>query len=269
MLRAQAIADIGVAEAEPHVLSDKGLIHTIGLNNVVGDEVEDRQIGLRREDETVVRQVIAAMLIGREHRDIDMWSGEATVGDPGPEDRMHFRHVRAPEHERVCFLNVVITPHRLIDAEGPDETGNGGGHAVTGVRVDVVGAEACLVELGGSIAFPDCPLAGAEHSDRRHLPAVAGLGNSGLELLRHDVEGLIPTDLVEFAVLVVLAVRHPQQRFGQSVGAIENLGKEVPFHTVEAAIDLCLGVAVSGYDAAILDANHDRASGAAEAAGCF
>jgi hypothetical protein len=78
---------------------------------------------------------------------------------------VHLGHVRAPQHEGVGLLDVVVAAHRLVDAEGAHEAGHRRGHAVAGVGVEVVGAEAGLHQLGGGIAFPDRPLAGAEHGD--------------------------------------------------------------------------------------------------------
>jgi hypothetical protein len=94
---------------------------------------------------------------------------QAAVGDARPQDRVHLGHVRAPQHEGVGVLDVVVAAHRLVDAEGAHEAGNRRGHAVAGVGVEVVGAEAGLHQLGGGVAFPDRPLAGAEHGD---IPAA-------------------------------------------------------------------------------------------------
>ncbi len=81
-----------------------------------------------------------------------------------------------------------------------------------------------------------------------------------LELLRHDVEGLVPGHRRELAVLGVGAVAHPQQRRGQPVGAVHDLGEEVALDAVEAAIDLGLDVAVGGDDPAVLDRRPSRRS---------
>ena len=63
------------------------------------------------------------------------------------------------------------------------------------------------------------------------------------------------------------AVAHPQQRRGQPVGAVHDLGEEVALDAVEAAIDLGVDVAVGRDHAAVLDRDHDAAAGAAEPAG--
>ena len=62
------------------------------------------------------------------------------------------------------------------------------------------------------------------------------------------------------------AVPHAHQRLGQPVRAVHDLGEEIALDAVEAAIDLRLHVAMRGDDAPVLDADHDAAAGAAEAA---
>ncbi len=131
------------------------------------------------------------------------------------------------------------------------------------IGIDVVGAEAGLEQLRGGIAFPDRPLSGAEHADA----ARPALLQRGLEFLRHDVEGFVPGDRRELAVLVVFAVGLAQHRLGQAVMAVHDLGKEIALDAVEAAIDLGLDVAVGGDHAVVLGRDHHAAAGAAEAAG--
>ena len=57
------------------------------------------------------------------------------------------------------------------------------------------------------------------------------------------------------------AVAHAQQRRGEPVGAVHDLGEEVALDAVEAAVDLGLHVAVGGDDLAVLDPDHDAAAG--------
>jgi hypothetical protein len=49
------------------LLLDEVGVHLLVADDVVGDVVEDRQVGLRREDQAVVGQVEAAVLEGRQH----------------------------------------------------------------------------------------------------------------------------------------------------------------------------------------------------------
>ena len=263
VLGPQAVADIRHALEEGRVPVDEVLVDPPGLDDVVGDVVEDREVGPRPEDDRQVGQIRAAVLVGGQHGDPHVRMAEAAVGQAGPQHRVHLRHVRAPEHERVGRLEIVVAAHRLVDAEGPDEGGRGRGHAVARVGVEIVGAEARAHQLGRGVALPDRPLAGAEHADRRRpLLAQHTLGLRG-----HHVERLLPGDRRELAVLGVLAAPHAQQRRGQAVGAVHDLGQEVALDAVEAAVDLGLGVAMGRHDLACLDADHDAAAGAAEAAG--
>ena len=186
---------------------------------------------------------------------------------------MHLGHVRAPQHEGVGILDVVIATHRLVNTEGTHETGNGRSHAVAGVGVEVVGAETGLPQLGGGIAFPDRPLTGTEHADRRShfIDRLAGVGlhvflERCLPLFFHDVEGLLPRDRLEIAGLVVLAVLHAQQRLGQAVFAVLDLGQEITLDAVQATVDRCIRITLGGDDTAVLDTHQHRTTGAAETA---
>jgi hypothetical protein len=229
----------------------------------MGDEVEDREVGVGREDDVEVGELVAAMLVGRQHRDPDVRVLQAPVGDPGPEDRVHLGHVRAPHDEGVGVLAVVVAAHRLVHAEAAHESGHRGGHAVARVRVEVVRAEAGLVELRRGVALPDRPLARAEHADRGR----AALAERLLPLLGHDVERFLPRHRRELAVLVVLAVLLPQERGLQAIRAVHDLGEEVPLHAVQAAVHLGLGVALGRDHASVLHADEYPAARAAEAAG--
>ena len=184
------------------------------------------------------------------------------VGDPRPQDRMHLRHVGAPQHEGIGGFDVVVAAHRLVDAEGAHEADGRGRHAVARIGIDIVGAEAGLEQLERGIAFPDRPLAGAEHADA----ARTALLQRVLEFHRHDVEGFVPRDRRELAVLVVFAVRLAQHRPRQPVVAVHDLGEEIALHAIEAAIDLGLDVAVGRDHAIVLGRHHHAATGAAEAA---
>ncbi len=263
MVGAQAVADVGLATLELDVLGNEVLVHRTGRDDVVADVVEDRQVGLRLEDHRVVGELVRAMLEGRQHVHFTARMGQAAVGDAAPQDGVHLGHVRAPQHEGVGVLDVVVAAHRLVDAEGAHEADHRRGHAVARIGVEVVAAEARLHQLGGGVALPDRPLARAEHRDR--LRAV--LLQRGLPLLFHDVEGLVPRHRRELAVLVVLAVLHAQQRLGQAVLAVHDLGQEVALDAVQAAVDRRVRVALGGDDAAVLHADQHRTAGAAEAAG--
>mgnify|MGYP000524124748 CR=1 FL=1 len=63
---------------------------------------------------------------------------QAPVCKACPEDRVHLRHVGAPEHEGIGVLEIVVAAHRFIHAEGPHEGIRGGCHAMAGIGVEVV-----------------------------------------------------------------------------------------------------------------------------------
>src|SRR5229473_7424378 len=165
MVRPQAISDIGRALDEGGVVLDEVLVNTPGGDDVVGDEVEDREIGAGLEHDGNIGEVRAAIGECREHRDLHMRMAEPAVGKTRPQDRMHLRHVRAPEHEGVGSLEIVVATHWLVHAEGAHERDSGGRHAVTGVGIEIVRAEAGTHQLGRSIALRHGPLTRAEHAN--------------------------------------------------------------------------------------------------------
>ena len=165
MFGAQAVSDVGLAALEQGMPVDEVLVDPAGLDDVVGDGVEDVEVGLRLEHHADIGEVERAVLEGRQHGDADVRRAQAPIGDPGPQDRVHLGHVRAPQHERVGGLDVVVAAHRLVDAEGAHEADRGRRHAVARVGIEIVGAEARLHQLQCGIAFPDRPLPGAEHAD--------------------------------------------------------------------------------------------------------
>ncbi|MNN97673.1 hypothetical protein D3C81_2168830 [compost metagenome] len=58
MFRTQAIADVGIAFQELGVLVDELAVDALGLDDVVGDVVQDRQVALRREGQRQVGQLV-------------------------------------------------------------------------------------------------------------------------------------------------------------------------------------------------------------------
>jgi hypothetical protein len=96
MVGAQAVADVGDALVEVDVPGDEVLIHRAGLDDVVADVVQDRQVGLRLEDQFGVGHLARAMREGRQHVHLHVLGSQAPVGDARPQDRVHLGHVRAP-----------------------------------------------------------------------------------------------------------------------------------------------------------------------------
>ena len=69
MLGAQAVTDVGLPALEQGVPVDEILVDASGLDDVIGDGVEQIQIGLRLEHHADVGEVERAVLEGREHGD--------------------------------------------------------------------------------------------------------------------------------------------------------------------------------------------------------
>ncbi len=130
------------------------------------------------------------------------------------------------------------------------------------VRVDVVGAQAGLHELGGRVALVDRVLPRGEqgHAGR------ALLGQGALGLARHLLEGALPAHRGEAALLVEAAVAHAQQGPGEAVAAVHDLGVEVALDAVQAAVDRRFRVALDGHHAPVLGGHEDAAAHAAEPA---
>ncbi len=76
-------------------------------------------------------------------------------------------------------------------------------------------------------------------------------------------------DWLELALLVVLAVFHPQQWLSQTVGPVHDLRQKIAFDTVDAAIHLGLDVTVGRDNTVTAGCDHDPAAGTTEAAWCF
>ena len=96
MLGTKPIADVGLAALEQRVLGDEVLVDAAGLDDVVGDGVEQVQIGVRLEHHADVGEIERAVLEGRQHRDAHMRRAQPSVGDPRPQNRVHLRHIGAP-----------------------------------------------------------------------------------------------------------------------------------------------------------------------------
>ena len=100
------------------MLAEEVLVNRVVLYNVVSDVVEDHQVRLWRKHHPVVRQLKATVLEGGQHGDVNIRIGETTVGDARPEDRVHFRHVGAPQNKRIGMLDIVVAAHRFVHAKG-------------------------------------------------------------------------------------------------------------------------------------------------------
>ena len=180
---------------------------------------------------------------------------EPAVEQPGEQHRVHLGHVVAPEHEHVGVVDVLVAAHRLVQAEGRHEAGDGARHAEAGVGLDVVGPDAGLHELGGDVAVRDGPLPGAV--DRHGVLAVA-LDRLG-HLRGHQVEGLLHRHRDERAVL-------PDQRPGEAVLAVEGHHGVIALDAAEALVHGARRVALDGDGAPPGHADQEAAADAAEPA---
>jgi hypothetical protein len=233
MVVRQAVTDVDGPRGEDAVLVDEIPVDRVLLDHGASNEVHDREVRLGLEDHLEVGEVAAAVGVGREVHDLRLRVGELPIGDPGPQNGMTLRHVGAPADHGIGDLDVVVAAGRLVDPEGLDEARHGGRHAVARVGVEVVGAHAGLHELRRGVALIDRVLAGAEDGDRRRSILRVVL----LELLRHHVEGRVPAHGRETALLVVLAVLHPQQRPREAILPVHDGGVEVALDAVETAVD--------------------------------
>src|SRR6185312_1274696 len=109
VLRAQSVPDVGLAALENRMFVDEVLVDTVRRNDVVRDGIEDREIGLRREHHLNVGEIERAVFECRKHRDTNMRRAESPIRDPAPKDRMHLRHIGAPQYEGIRGLEVVVT----------------------------------------------------------------------------------------------------------------------------------------------------------------
>jgi len=259
---AQAVADVGDAGGEDGVLRDEVLVDGAAADDLADQVVRDSKVAVGLEDDGLVGEVGRHVAVGRQVDDLRVRVRELAVGHARPEHGVGLGHVVAPEDHRVGELDVAVVVGGLVDAEGLVEAHDSGRHAESGVRVDVVGAEAALPELRGGVGLGNGVLAGAHERDARG-PLF---GVDTLELARHFVEGLVPGDGFELAVLVELAVGAAHERLRQTVPAVHDLGVEVALDAVEAAVDGRVGVALRGDDAAVADADLEAAARAAEAA---
>ena len=76
----QAITNIGSGLGEVDMLVDKRRVIGLVLNNVIGDVIENRQVGLWRKHHAVIGQIKAAMPEGGEHMHLTARFGQTRIG---------------------------------------------------------------------------------------------------------------------------------------------------------------------------------------------
>ena len=84
---------------------------------------------------------------------------KTAISHPTPKNRVHFRHVRDPQDERIGDFDIVVTAHRLVDTERAHEPHDRRCHAMACIGVDVIRAESRFHQFVGRVPFPDrhCP----------------------------------------------------------------------------------------------------------------
>ena len=259
---AQPEADVDRAGGEDAVGLDVGLVDGAAPHHLARQVVPDGQVGVGLEDDLEVGRLGGGVGVGGEVDELVAGAPQLLVDDAGVEHGVHLGHVGAPGHHRVGQLDVVVAAGRLVDAEGLHEGHHRRGHAVARVGVEVVGAPAGLDQLRRRVALHDGVLARAHHRDPGRPERLVGARPLGL----HDVEGLLPGDLLEVPLLVELAPLLPQQRPREPVGAVEDLGAGVALGAEQAAVDRAGRVALHRHHAAGLGGDLDAAAGAAEPA---
>lgn len=92
-------------------------------------------------------------------------------------------------------------------------------------------------------------MARTEHADSSRALFLDNV----FELHRHLVKHTVSSDRRGLVILVVFAVRYAQQRSGQPVLTVHDLGGEIALDAVRAPIGLDLRVALRGHHAIVFD----------------
>ena len=174
---------------------------------------------------------------------------------------MRLGHVRAPRDEDVGLVKVGVAAGGLVGLEHVHEAHHGAGHAQARVRVDVVGQQPRLPELGRAVAFHDGLLAAAPER-KAALVVLPGL----LQLAGHQVQRLVPRRLAQAFLRALGGLVVADERRGQTVLAVQDLRQVVALDAVEPAVRPVVGVAGHRNQPAVLHFADDAASAAAETA---
>ncbi len=214
------------------------------------DAVRDRQVGVRAEDQVVLRMFRGAGATGGEVDDQHRFAAGTAVHHPREEHGMHLRGVVPPRDQHIALVEVVVATSRLVDPIGREESSDRGGHAQPRVRVEVVVPEPTLHEFLRGISLGDRPLP----------RAIVGepLG-SFVDPLCGDVDGALPGDRLELSI-------DPEERLGESILAVQGEPDVVPLHTEESFVHLGDGIPRDRDDPALSHPDLHVAAGPAEAA---
>lgn len=149
---------------------------------------------------------------------------------------MHFSHVVAPGDKNVGVIDVVVTAHRLVQAETGQKPCYRAGHAESGICFHIVGADAAFEQLGCRISIGNRPLSGPVYRHRIFSVVLDGL----FHCRGHEIEGLLYGNLDQLTVF-------PDKGFFYSVPAVEDLDGIIAFGTGKSLIDAAIGIAFYGH----------------------
>ncbi len=182
--------------------------------------------------------------------------GFAVGEHSGEEYRMHLGHIIAPGNEDIGLIDVIIAAHGLVHAETGQKPGHGTGHAQTRIGFQIVGADTAFKQLGGYVAVGNRPLPGPVHGHGVFPVAFDGF----LHFAGHQVEGFLKGCFHHLAVFA-------NQRFGDSVLAIQDLDGMITLDAAQPLVDGTIGIALDGHGAVTGNTDQEAAPGAAEPAG--
>ncbi len=237
------------------VLVDVVAVDQAFANEDVGDAVEERDVGARFDGKVEVGHHRG---LGDARVDDDelAWFGAGAAIDAVAEDGVVVCDVGADQEDDVGVFHVGVGAGWAVGAEGELVAGDGGGHAEGGVAVVVACAEAELDEFAEGVELFREELAGADDAERFVAVTLLDVQNA----LDHGVEGLVPGDWNEHAVLA-------EQRLFGAAGSGEDVVFGEAFGAELAAVDGVVRVAADGDGLVVAHAEEHAAADRAVAAG--
>ncbi len=220
----------------------------------MGHGVQQMQVGARL-DRQVDRRNPAHLGQARVHAD-QPGALLHRLDHPAEEDWMALGHVGAGDQDHLGVLDILVGAYGAIGAEGAGVADHGGGHAGSGVAVEIGGTYAGPEQLAEGVELLHAHLAGVVAGDR----VGAVVRDQLLELVGHGGQGFIPRGLDHLAVPA-------NERGGATVVGQDRLPLVDALRTEQAIVDrISLGASYSDGLVA-LHADLNAATGSAETAG--
>ena len=260
--RTHAVTDVIRTGREDAVLLDEVLVVAAAVHDFAKNVVRDREVGVRLEDDVNISKPGGERRVGLDIEDLVIRIRALRRNDAVPENRMGFRGVIAPEHQVLRDFQIVIASGRLVNAEGLIHTDHGGSHAQTGIRVNVIRAEASLQKLHNGNAFRNRVLTGTENADAGRTEFLIGLAPVLLELIKR----FLPGHGLKLAVLIELAVCTAHQRLREAILAVDDLRVVIALNAGETAVHIAVRITLCGHNLAVLRTDQEAAARTAEAA---